>query len=65
MGPSVASFRPNNPLTQGDLARIVAGLSGSPEQTPANSMAVVTMTQLNRALVRALGVAPAAAAFEA
>jgi cell wall-associated NlpC family hydrolase len=65
MGPSVASFRPNAALTQGDLARIVAGISGKPEQTPANPKAVVTMTQLNRALVRALGVGSAAGQFQA
>jgi len=64
MGPSVPSFRPNDPLTQGDLARIVAGLSGRPEQAPANPRAVVTMTQLDRALVRALGAGAAATAFE-
>src|SRR3954471_23067400 len=65
MGPSVANFRPNASLTQGDLSHIVAGLSGNPEQTPASPAAVVTMTQLDRALVRALGVAPAASAFQA
>jgi len=64
MGPSVPNFRPNDPLTQGDLARIVAGLSGKPEQAPANPKAVVTMTQLDRALVRALGAGPAATAFQ-
>jgi cell wall-associated NlpC family hydrolase len=65
MGPSVPNFRPNDPLTQGDLARVVAGLSGDPEQTPGNPKAVVTMTQLDRALVRALGVGAAASAFQA
>jgi cell wall-associated NlpC family hydrolase len=64
MGPSVPSFRPNDALTQGDLAAIVAGLSGKPEQTPANPKAVVTMTQLDRALVRALGAGAAATAFQ-
>jgi cell wall-associated NlpC family hydrolase len=64
MGPSVLKFRPNDPLTQGDLARIVAGLSGNPEQVSANPQAAVTMTQLDRALVRALGVASASGAFQ-
>src|SRR5262245_15142753 len=65
MGPSVPNFRPGATLTEGDLAPIVAGISGNPVQPSTNPKAVVTMTQLDRALVRALGLSSAAAAIEA
>jgi hypothetical protein len=61
MGPSVAAFRPGAELTRGELGTIVAGITRkqgvvvAPDRT-------VTMTQLNRALVRAVGLAPAGAA---
>ncbi len=61
MGPSVSAFRAEAPLTRGDLAGIVAGVTrrGRAVTDPARS---VTMTELNRALVTALGLAPAASA---
>jgi cell wall-associated NlpC family hydrolase len=64
MGPSVANFRPKATLTQVELAKIVAGITQE-AQGVENPGAPVTMTQLNRALVRALGLAPAARAFRA
>lgn len=57
MGPSVEKFRPNATLTQRELARIVAGITQK-EQVVNDPDAAVTMTQLNRALVRALGLGP-------
>jgi cell wall-associated NlpC family hydrolase len=62
MGPDVAHFRPKATLTQLELAKIVAGITRE-AQAVDNPKAEVTMTQLNRALVRALGLAPAARAF--
>lgn len=61
MGPSVAAFRPEAPLTQADLARIVSGITGRDGAVgdPARS---VTMTELNRSLVAALGLTRAASA---
>jgi len=64
MGPSADRFRPNATLTRGELARIVGGLTGEP-RTPADPTRAVKMTELNRALVRALGLGPAAAEVQA
>jgi cell wall-associated NlpC family hydrolase len=59
MGPSVASFRPNAPLTRRDLGRIVAGITHE-AQVVRSPDASVTMAHLDRDLVRALGLASAA-----
>ena len=64
MGPSVDRFRPAATLTRGELAQIVGGLSGT-AKTPADPTRPVTMTHLNRAVVRALGLGPAAAQIQA
>src|SRR5262245_29945807 len=64
MGPSVADFRPNGPLTRRDLGLIVAGITQK-ERVVSKPDKQVTMTELNRALVNAVGLAPAAAAFRA
>jgi cell wall-associated NlpC family hydrolase len=61
MGPSVAAFRPNDALTRRDLGQVVAGVTQR-EQMIVNPERPVTMTELNRALVRAVGLAPAAEA---
>jgi cell wall-associated NlpC family hydrolase len=61
MGPSVQGFRPEAPLTRADLARIVAGITRE-EQVATDPGRAVTMTELNRALVRALGLGPAGTA---
>ena len=60
MGPTVAAFRPDAGLTRGELAQIVTGVTQK-EQVVSAPGRVVTMTELNRSLVRALGLAPAAA----
>jgi cell wall-associated NlpC family hydrolase len=62
MGPSVENFRPNATLTQAALAKIVAGITQKAQEVQ-DPGAPVTMTALNRAIVRALGLAPAAAEF--
>jgi cell wall-associated NlpC family hydrolase len=64
MAESVATFRPNAPLTQRALTQLIAGLKGqeSPAVTQAAS-APVTMAQLDAQLVRALGLGEEAAAF--
>jgi cell wall-associated NlpC family hydrolase len=61
--PSVASFRPDAALTQGEAAQLVAQLSGRPVVAVANPSAPVTMTGLNARLVGALGFRDAAAQF--
>ena len=62
MGPSVANFRPNDPLSRADLGQIVAGITQE-EQVVVDPTDPVTMTELNRGIVRALGLAPVAAEF--
>ncbi len=59
MGPSVEAFRPQDSLTRGELGRILAGITQK-EQIVADPDRAVTMTELNAALVRALGLQPAA-----
>ena len=61
MGPSMAAFRPEAELTRGELGAIVGGITRK-QQVVAAPDRPVTMTQLNRALVRAVGLAPSAAA---
>jgi cell wall-associated NlpC family hydrolase len=63
MGPSVERFRPEAPLTRADLAQIVAGVTRQ-EQVVTVPGRGVTMTELQRALVRALGLGPAATAVQ-
>ena len=58
MGPSVEAFRADAALTERELAQILAGLDG--EKPAVGTDRPVTMTQLNRALVRAVGLMPAA-----
>lgn len=63
MGPSVASFRPEAKLTRGELGTIVGGITRKQQVVVAPDR-MVTMTQLNRALVRAVGLAPAGATVQ-
>ena len=60
MGPTIASFRADAVLTRQDLAQIVAGVTKR-EEVVTDPARPVTMSELNRSLVRALGLAPAAA----
>jgi cell wall-associated NlpC family hydrolase len=63
MGRSVASFRPNDPLTQAELQDLVAGLTDELPRKAANPSAAVTMAQLDARLVRAVGLGAEASAF--
>jgi cell wall-associated NlpC family hydrolase len=59
----VASFRPDDPLTQSDLADLAAGLTDRAPAPVANPDAPVTIAGLDTKLVRALGLATAAGDF--
>jgi cell wall-associated NlpC family hydrolase len=54
MASSVAAFRANDVLTQGELATLVADLTEQPADVPAEPSAPVTVTQLDSRLVKAL-----------
>ena len=63
MANSVAAFRPNDALTQGELRDLVAGITEVPPPPAAKADATVTMAQLDARLVRALGLAVEASTF--
>ena len=65
MADSVATFRPNAPLTQSALTQLTAGLTDPKAELPAatGSATPVTMAQLDAQLVRALGLGDEAALF--
>jgi cell wall-associated NlpC family hydrolase len=62
MAGDTASFRPNDLLTQAELADLVAGLGGV-QRAAATQSGPVTLADLNAQLVRTLGLAEAASAF--
>ncbi len=59
MGPSVADFRPSDALTRAELGQALATLTGEP-QVVVDPARAVTVTELHAALVKALGLRPAA-----
>jgi cell wall-associated NlpC family hydrolase len=59
MGPDVTSFRPDDPITRGELFEAVTALGGAPPY-PADPAAAVTMRELDAKLVGALGLGRAA-----
>jgi cell wall-associated NlpC family hydrolase len=63
MARSVASFRPADTLTRGELALVVAGLTNEPPVTPPDPSAPVTVTQLDANLVKAIHLSASAASF--
>lgn len=63
MARSVASFRPNDALTQGELRDVVATLTQQPPKEVADPSAAVTMAQLDARLVRVLDLSDEAASF--
>ena len=63
MATSVKSFRPNDPLTRGDLASLTAGLAEKPLAAPADPSAPATMSALDASLVRSVGLADSAYRF--
>jgi NlpC/P60 family/S-layer homology domain len=65
MGGQPSAFRPDDPLTRGELADLVTGLTGKSSPMAADPGTVVTVAQLDAQLVRALGLLPAAQRFSA
>ena len=65
MAKTAAAFRPDDTLTQGELAALVAGLTKHSTGTVANKTAPVTVAQLDARLVTALGLAGTASTFAA
>jgi cell wall-associated NlpC family hydrolase len=65
MARSVSSFRPNDSLTQGELADLVARLTEQPPKPVANPSAQVTLAQLDAKLVRTLELGDEAGLFQA
>jgi cell wall-associated NlpC family hydrolase len=63
MGPSVAEFRPQQTLTREELGYAMAVLTGE-QQVVVDPARAVTMTQLDRRLVRYLGLRTAAKRFQ-
>lgn len=63
MGGNPAAFRPKDPLTQGELASLAAGLMKRDAPTPADPTAPATIAQLDAQLVSALGLSDAARRF--
>ena len=63
MGGDAATFRPDDPLTQGDLADLLAALSLVPQPASVDPSAPVTIAQLDARLVKALGLGPSARLF--
>jgi cell wall-associated NlpC family hydrolase len=57
MGPDVASFRPDDPLTRGELHDALVAL-GKPHAAPTDRSRVVTMRELDAQLVAAAGLLP-------
>lgn len=64
MGPSVAAFRPRQPLTAAALARAMTALTGA-ERAAARPNRLVRMRELERALVRAAGLVRSARRVQA
>jgi hypothetical protein len=63
MGPSVAEFRPQQPLTREELGYAMAVLTGE-QQVVVDPARAVTMAQVDRRLVRYLGLRTAAKSFQ-
>jgi hypothetical protein len=57
------AFRPDDALTQGELAELVTALSGEPTRVPASPSSRVTIAQLDAQLVGALGLGDEATLF--
>jgi cell wall-associated NlpC family hydrolase len=63
MARSVATFRPNDLLTQGELSDLVAALTDQPPRPVADPSAPVTIAQLDARLVRTLDLGGEATSF--
>jgi cell wall-associated NlpC family hydrolase len=65
MGGTANGFRPDDPLTQSELADLVGGLTEKEAPVPVDPAAPATIGQLDAQLVRALGLLPTARQFTA
>jgi cell wall-associated NlpC family hydrolase len=63
MTASGGAFRPDDPLSQGELAELVTGLAGDSTRVPSSTGGKVTIAQLDAQLVAALGLGDDAARF--
>jgi cell wall-associated NlpC family hydrolase len=63
LGGDAKAFRPDDPLTAGDLAALVSELSGTEAPYPPDPSAPVSMAALDAQLVRALGLRSEARRF--
>src|SRR2546423_11560320 len=63
LAPDAASFRPDDPLTAGDLSAVVSALSGKDVQSAPDPSAPVTIGALDAQLVRAHGLRATARQF--
>lgn len=63
MAESVATFRPDAPLTQAALTELISGLTETVPPAAAQAGGPVTMSQLDAQLVRALGLGDEASLF--
>jgi cell wall-associated NlpC family hydrolase len=63
MTASGGAFRPDDPLSQGELAELVTGLAGDSTRVPSSTGGKVTIAQLDAQLVDALGLGDDAARF--
>jgi cell wall-associated NlpC family hydrolase len=61
--PKSAVSRPDDPLTKGELADLVAGLSYKPAIPPLDPYGSVTVAQLDAKLVGSLGLSPSASSL--
>jgi cell wall-associated NlpC family hydrolase len=65
MGGSASAFRADDPLTRGELAELVTGLTGKEAPVVPDPNEAATVAQLDAQLVRGLGLLPAARQFSA
>jgi cell wall-associated NlpC family hydrolase len=65
LGGDAAAFRPDDPLTAGELAELVRGLGGVPTKLTTDPSVPVSIAELDSALVRGLGLGDAARRFAA
>jgi hypothetical protein len=65
MGGDPSAFRPDDPLTRGELAELATNLSGKAAPVPPDPSAPATIAQLDAQLVRAVGLLPTARQFTA
>ena len=63
MGGKAGPFRPDDPLTVGELSDLVSGLTGKAAPNALNPASPVTISQLDAQLVGAIGLLPTARQF--